>query len=326
VGFHDIRFPTSVDWGSSGGPGSSVGIITMDSGQERRIVRWEQFRHRYDVGWQVKKYVDLADLKEFYLARNGLEHSFRYKDWLDYNSTALGKNWDGDSSPPTDTDQQIGVGDGATTTFQLVKRYTDSGGSYVRTITKPVADTVVVSIDDVAQASGWTVNTSTGVVTFTVAPAIAEVVKAGFDFDVEVRFGDGVSEYFSASADDFGSGSVPNLPLIEVLGTTPVSEDMHYGGAKTITYSANITLDMSSIWWTLSPNLIELKAFLPDIATVPSGGPIFVLRNTAGPSVFVRDFADTTDVIVLATNRTALIYSGLNSSGVATWYVLDFAT
>ena len=36
--------------------------------------------------------------------------------------------------------------------------------------------------------SGWTVDTTTGVVTFTAAPAGGVIVRAGFEFDVPVRF------------------------------------------------------------------------------------------------------------------------------------------
>ncbi|EKD59616.1 MAG: hypothetical protein ACD_54C01243G0003 [uncultured bacterium] len=38
------------------------------------------------------------------------------------------------------------------------------------------------------QLSGWTLDSSTGVITFTTAPAGSVIVRAGFEFDVPVRF------------------------------------------------------------------------------------------------------------------------------------------
>ncbi len=37
MSFHDVRFPTDISYGSSGGPGFSTAIIEVDSGAEERI-------------------------------------------------------------------------------------------------------------------------------------------------------------------------------------------------------------------------------------------------------------------------------------------------
>jgi hypothetical protein len=58
----------------------------------------------------------------------------------------------------------------------------------VRTITKPVAGTVKVYLDDVEQLSGGSVDTTTGLVTFSVPPAVGVEITADFAFDVPVRF------------------------------------------------------------------------------------------------------------------------------------------
>jgi uncharacterized protein (TIGR02217 family) len=57
----------------------------------------------------------------------------------------------------------------------------------VRTITKPVAGTVKVYLDGVEQLWGWSVDTTTGVVTFGTAPAMGVEVTADCEFDVPVR-------------------------------------------------------------------------------------------------------------------------------------------
>jgi uncharacterized protein (TIGR02217 family) len=57
----------------------------------------------------------------------------------------------------------------------------------VRTITKPVTGALKVYLDGVEQASGWSVDTTTGLVTFDTAPSLGEVA-ADFEFDVPARF------------------------------------------------------------------------------------------------------------------------------------------
>jgi uncharacterized protein (TIGR02217 family) len=58
----------------------------------------------------------------------------------------------------------------------------------VRTITKPVAGTVKVYLGSVEQLSSWSVDTTTGLVTFSMPPAPGVEVTADFEFDVPVLF------------------------------------------------------------------------------------------------------------------------------------------
>jgi uncharacterized protein (TIGR02217 family) len=102
----------------------------------------------------LKKQTQLDTLIAFFRARKGRAHGFRFKDWTDYKATA----------------QALGTGNGTITTFQLIRTYSSGGSTDVRTITKPVAGTVKVYLAGVLQASGWSVNTTTGVITFTTAP------------------------------------------------------------------------------------------------------------------------------------------------------------
>ena len=57
----------------------------------------------------------------------------------------------------TPIDQVLGTGDGATTAFQLVKRYESGAQAWVRRIVKPVAGTVRVARGGVEAVSGWSV-------------------------------------------------------------------------------------------------------------------------------------------------------------------------
>jgi uncharacterized protein (TIGR02217 family) len=206
MAFHEIRFPDSISRGAKGGPERRTRIVELASGDEERNASWANSRRRYDVSYGVRRADDLAAVVAFFEARNGRLHAFRFKDWSDYKSCLP-------SAAPAATDQIIGTGNGSTTAFQLVKTYASGAQSWARAIIKPVAGTVTVSLNGVAQGAGWSVNTTTGIVTFAVPPATGAVIRAGFEFDVPVRFD---TDELPVTLDIERTGSIPSIPLIEV--------------------------------------------------------------------------------------------------------------
>jgi uncharacterized protein (TIGR02217 family) len=149
---------------------------------------------------------DLHAVLSFFEARFGRLHGFRWKDWLDHKS-----------SPPSSSvdpgDQVLGTGDGAMTEYQLTKTYADSAGSFVRTITLPVAGSVRVARDGAELTDGFSVDVRTGLVTFTTPPPVAAALTAGFEFDIPVRFDSDTIEVNLAA---FEAGEIPSIPIIEV--------------------------------------------------------------------------------------------------------------
>ena len=165
MAFHEVRFPDNISRGARGGPERRTQIVELASGDEERNASWANSRRRYDVAYGIRRADDLAAVVAFFEARNGRLHGFRFKDWGDHKSCLP-------SGTPTPTDQAIGTGDGTTTTFQLVKLYTSGAQSWTRAIAKPVAGTVRIALGGVEQPSGWSVDTTTGVVTFGTAPGV----------------------------------------------------------------------------------------------------------------------------------------------------------
>jgi len=206
MAFHEIRFPDNISRGARGGPERRTQIVELASGDEERNASWANSRRRYDAAYGIRRADDLAAVVVFFEARNGRLYGFRWKDWGDYKSCLP-------SGTPAETDQVIGTGDGATTVFQLVKAYTSGAQSWIRTITKPVAGTVTVALDGIMQAVGWSVDTTTGQITFTAAPATGIAVTAGFEFDVPVRFD---TDRLDVIHDIERLGSITSIPLIEV--------------------------------------------------------------------------------------------------------------
>jgi uncharacterized protein (TIGR02217 family) len=206
MAFHEVRFPDNISRGARGGPERRTQIVELASGDEERNASWANSRRRYDVAYGIRRADDLAVVVAFFEARNGRLHGFRFKDWGDHKSCMPS----GTASP---TDQAIGTGDGATTAFQLVKRYASGAQSWTRVIAKPVSGTVRIALGGVEQLSGWTVNTTTGVVAFGAAPGSGVAITAGFEFDVPVRFD---TDALDVTLDLERLGSITSIPLLEL--------------------------------------------------------------------------------------------------------------
>ena len=206
MAFHEIRFPDNISRGARGGPRRMTQVVEIASGDEERNASWANSRRVYDVSYGIRNADQLAEVVAFFEARRGRLYGFRFKDWSDYKSC----------SPMQIThpmDQWLANGDGTRTEFQLQKTYFSGDQFWRRTITKPVADTVRVALNSTEQLSGWSVDTTTGVITFTSPPGAGLLVRAGFQFDVPARFD---TDQLDLVLDIERLGSIPSIPLIEV--------------------------------------------------------------------------------------------------------------
>ncbi|MEM6887153.1 MAG: DUF2460 domain-containing protein [Pseudomonadota bacterium] len=206
--FHEVRFPVALSFGSVGGPVRRTDIVTISNGFEERNSPWAHSRRRYDAGVGIRSLDDVETMIAFFEARFGQLYAFRWKDWSDYRSAKP-------SADITATDQPVGMGDGAQVVFQTVKTYRSGDQSYVRPITKPVAGTLVCALDGTVLEEGtdFNVDTTTGEITFPVAPAPGLEVSAGYEFDVPVRFD---TDSIQTSVASFQAGEVPAIPIVEV--------------------------------------------------------------------------------------------------------------
>jgi len=210
MAFHDVRFPTTISLGASGGPERRTEIVTLGSGFEERNSRWASSRRRYNAGYGVKSLKDLNIVLDFFEERRGRLHAFRWQDRADYLSGEPG-------SAPDVLDQIIGLGDGTNADFPLKKTYGQVHLPFERSIEKPVADSVRIAVGGVEQIEGtdFTVDTITGIVTFLSGsiPASGAAITAGFRFDVPVRFD---TDFMEINLTAFDAGDIPNIPLVEV--------------------------------------------------------------------------------------------------------------
>jgi len=208
MGFHEIRFPASLSFGSVGGPERRTEIVTLANGFEERNTPWAHSRRSYDGGLGMRSLDDVEVLLAFFEARRGQLYGFRWKDWSDFKSSAA-------SDAPGYGDQEIGIGDGETVTFQLSKTYASGEASYTRPVQKPVEGTVLAGVEGVQyfEQQNFEIDVTTGLITFESAPSIGLRVTAGFEFDVPVRFD---TDRIQTSVASFKAGDVPNVPVMEL--------------------------------------------------------------------------------------------------------------
>ena len=209
--FHEVLFPLDVALKSAGGPERRTDIVSFGSGREARNARWAQSRRRFDAGYGVKTLEALQAVVAFFEERRGRLYGFRWRDRLDCCSAATG-------NVVSPLDQVIGIGDGTTSTFQLIKTYGGAFAPYVRAIGKPVNGSVRVAVaeSEVAAGSAFTCDVTIGVVTFLPehTPPPGAAVTAGFKFDVPVRFD---TDYLEVDLATFAAGAIPKIPLVEIL-------------------------------------------------------------------------------------------------------------
>jgi uncharacterized protein (TIGR02217 family) len=204
--FHEILFPLDIALGSAGGPERRTEIVALASGREERNARWAHSRRRYDAGYGIKTFEALSQVIAFFEERRGMLHGFRWRDRLDHASAAPGV-------AVTPFDQVLGTGDGERDAFALAKSYGGVFAPYTRPIVKAVSGSVRVAVDGIELDDGFSVDDTTGLVTFVTPPGPGEAVTAGFLFDVPVRFD---TDYLEVDLSAFAAGAIAKIPLVEI--------------------------------------------------------------------------------------------------------------
>ena len=196
MAFHDVQLPIDYERGAIGGPRFSTTISTNRSGREVRNQNWLVEQGSWDIGYGVQTLADYRVVAAFFRQRNGRLHSFRFRDWADYQA----------EDEPSGQWRQVG------SQVQLRKTY----DSYIRVITHPA--TIVLKRGGVVIAEDkYTIDKTTGVVTFTEAPVGGtQAVTWSGEFDIAVRFDMDRIETNVLLAEGEGAAEIPSIPLREV--------------------------------------------------------------------------------------------------------------
>lgn len=192
-----------------GGPEFSTAIVSCPSGFRQRNINRQDHIGRWAIQYDLLDEDELLDLYNFFVARQGMAYLFRF--------LAPELNTIADANA-----HQFGVGDGLTTTFNLVTRHVSGPTTYTHRITKPMAggltyvsgaSTIKIFKDGVLQSSGVTVSSTTGAVVFSVAPANGVLLTWSGTFHVPVSFG---RDSFDGTF-DLGGVSGFGIEIVEAL-------------------------------------------------------------------------------------------------------------
>lgn len=195
-------------------PRFKTSIQVTAGGNERRNREWVHPLHKFILPDAEGRQWPVVDaLMKHWRVMGGPECSWPWRDPLDFASRDL---LEPNVAPPiTEADQLIGVGDGFTDSFALVKRYEVGSRTYDRPIYLPVLDTVLIAIDGVVvDPADYTVSRPGGIVQFATPPGDTLDITAGYLFDVEVRFES--DEAIEGILQTYRVGGFADITLIEV--------------------------------------------------------------------------------------------------------------
>lgn len=194
--------------------------VAVNSGDVFTNALSEKSRRRYGVRLEALSSEEAQSVLDYYEALEGPNNSFLYKDWSDH-ITPQGQRPE-DVASITALDQPLKntvtggfTGDGSTTTFQCGKNRTAGSASTFREVKKlqdgTTLDPALSGTILVARAStpttAFSVVTSTGVVTFSSAPANGVSVTWGGAYYTPVKF-DADSTEISMQAPDQARGLI----------------------------------------------------------------------------------------------------------------------
>ncbi len=208
--FLDIRFPEDIAFGATGGPAFNTSIAITRGGREVRNANWAKARLRWNVGHGVKTQEEFDELMSFFYVTGAQHLGFRFKDHTDFRQDMV------NVTTPT----FVAAGDGSTTSFQLIKRYSFADQSYDRNITRPVRGTVRLFLmrdtdDLVENFVDWNIDHDTGLITFDVTEPLdpIEEIWALFEYDVPVRFD---TDQVEISLDSYQNYNWPSVDIVEL--------------------------------------------------------------------------------------------------------------
>lgn len=203
LGFHNVRFPTNISYGSVGGPQFKTQIFTSHKGYEKRNIDWAQPLMRFNVAYGIRTDEDMMDIFHFFNARRGRAYGFRYKNWLNYSVSAA----------------PIAMGDGESTTLPLWKVY-GVAGSYNYKRLKCLVQGSVTGVGlsapgSLVEGTDFNIDYNAGEIAFNDVIPYGTPVYGSLEFDEPVRFD---VDSLTNTIEAYNNNTLTNLQLVGVRG------------------------------------------------------------------------------------------------------------
>lgn len=170
MSFIDQRLSDCVALGFSGGPMWNTLVTSMTNGMESRNAQWSMPHYKFTADYTQLNPAEQDEIIGAFLAARGQLHSFRFKDWHDFELDS----------------ESLDVGDNTLTPRQIIKDYTFGSQTYTRTILLPISSTIIVRAN--GTPISVTVDDETGLVTPAAPWPNGQILTVSGEFDVRVRF------------------------------------------------------------------------------------------------------------------------------------------
>jgi uncharacterized protein (TIGR02217 family) len=331
MAFHETQFPTEISVGSQVIPRVRCSVIFLGNGEDRRIAFWRQPHFEFNAKYGIASVESLYDVQQFFMAREGSVHGFRFQNPLDYTSAA-----DGVSSS-TYYDQVIGWGNGSTTQFQLSKQYDDGVTKFNFGIFKPVSGSVTIGLDGIQQdpATGptitWSVDTTTGVITTSPAVPYGSLLSSGYSYDLPCMFGEEIDRQMLINLKNYNRAELPNIPIYELPQSTVVYDEFDMGMAKEhgdISNSIYISTSQARVH-SLKVTTTGLRIWIDNAEDMAVGGlpALIIFNNSDGVTHDIDIYSlDKTQVGTLQRrlapdDAAAYLSVGYDSTGAKKWEI-----
>lgn len=213
------RFPESISYGATGGPGFNTNVVQIQSGFKVSNPNWDIPLYTFDVAHSLKTQDDMNELIDFFYTAMGKAYGFRYKDWSDFYCDPT-RGATNESNGPI----------GTATSFSLYKMYfSGSNPIRFRPIVKPVDSTLypigAVSPLQIFKSgqpfSDYTIDYTTGIVTLKTGTGAGganswlttDTFTWSGEFDVPCQFN---TDQFNANYENYNTLTWGQIPIVEM--------------------------------------------------------------------------------------------------------------
>lgn len=187
--YNDLRFPTQIALGSTGGPEYALRRVNALGGKRQKIPLYDEAVVVWTFTKVVWKEEVFNEFLNFWHVVGGPEIGFRFRDPSDY---FLGMEWSNNALVYSGDPHEFAEGDGVETDFQLARVYSVGARERRRKITRPIEATIKVyewvTDEWVEITSGFTVDDETGIVAFEVAPSNGQRLAFAGQYDWPAEF------------------------------------------------------------------------------------------------------------------------------------------
>ena len=333
VEFDEVRFPTDVSYGSSGGPTFKTSIFEAFRGDEKRNIDWASPLMEFDVAYGIKTTAQMEKVIEFFHARQGRLRGFRYKNWSNYQVV----------------NSVIAVGNGLATRLPIIRAYGGAATKSYKRLYKIVPGSVTglsIGGETLVEGVDYAIDYNSGelVMSSTRIPGLGIPVKVvGLEFDEPVRFD---TDRLDVVIEQFNNNSIGKLPLVGIRDTFTygtvsapddvVTTDSFYGSLRLLlkfddTANLATTVDESSYAQTVT---VTAPATLTTASAAFKGSAVFGATGHMAVDGAILDLSDPAIPFTLEAylqrpvgivgEITQLVLGKWDTSGATRSYVLLF--